>query len=71
MEATARRAPPSRARRELKLPITYKHKESNFRTLKRIAQRLERPIGDLLDEALEARFPEWREQISQLPPEDF
>ena len=56
---------------EIKIPITYKHRESNFRVLKRIAQRLEIPIGDLLDEALEARFPEWKARIAALPPEEF
>ena len=29
---------------ELKIPITYKHRESNFRILKKISQRLEIPI---------------------------
>jgi hypothetical protein len=55
----------------VKLPITYKHREKNFRTLKKISQRLERPIGDLLDEALEARFPQWKAEIAKLPPEEF
>jgi len=55
----------------MKIPITYKHRESNFKILKRIAQRLEIPIGDLLDEALETRFPEWRARIAKLPPEEY
>ena len=57
--------------REMKVPITYKHRESNFRVLKKISQRLDTPIGDLLDEALETRFPEWKARIALLPPEDF
>ena len=56
---------------ELKIPITYKHRESNFRILKKISQRLEIPIGELLDEALEARFPLWRDCISKLPPDEI
>ena len=56
---------------ELKIPITYKHRESNFRILKKISQRLEIPIGDLLDEALETRFPTWKARIAKLPPDDF
>ena len=61
----------ARGAREMKIPITYKHRESNFKILKRIAQRLEIPIGDLLDEALETRFPEWRARIAKLPPEEY
>jgi hypothetical protein len=56
---------------ELKIPITYKHRESNFRILKKISQRLEIPIGDLLDEALETIFPTWKAKIAKLPPDDF
>lgn len=56
---------------ERKIPITYKHRESNFKTLKKISHRLDIPIGDLLDEALESRFPEWKARIAMLPPEEF
>ena len=71
VETPPRRGPARARTREMKVPITYKHRESNFRVLKKIAQRLEIPIGDLLDEALEARFPEWRARIAQMPPEEF
>ena len=71
LEPSVRRGRARAGRREMKVPITYKHRESNFRVLKKISQRLDTPIGDLLDEALEARFPEWRAKIAQLPPEEF
>jgi hypothetical protein len=56
---------------EMKIPITYKHRESNFRILKKISQRLEIPIGDLLDEAIETRLPEWKARIAELPPDSL
>jgi hypothetical protein len=45
---------------------SYKHKEINHERLRRLAYRLDRNMGDMLDEALERMFPEW---ISQVPPE--
>jgi hypothetical protein len=51
--------------------ITYKHNPRNFLLLKKLSHRLEIPIGDLLDEALEARFPEWRVKAAALPPDEF
>ena len=43
-----------------KTTISYRHKLDNKRKLTWLAERLGRPVGDLLDEALEAKFPEWR-----------
>lgn len=45
---------------------SYKHKEVNHEKLRLLAHRLERPMGEMLDEALERMFPEW---VAQLPAE--
>jgi len=44
---------------------SYKHKEINHLRLKRLSQNLDRNMGDMLDEALEAKFAEW---LSRVPP---
>lgn len=64
----AERAREGKGRKE---NITYKHNPRNFQILKKLSQRLEIPIGDLLDEALESRFPEWRAKAAALPPDEF
>jgi hypothetical protein len=45
---------------------SYKHKESNHEKLRLLAHRLDRPMGEMLDEALERMFPEW---VAELPAE--
>jgi predicted DNA-binding protein len=47
-----------------KTTISYRHKLDNKKKLTWLAERLRRPVGELLDEALEARFPEWRAQAA-------
>jgi hypothetical protein len=47
-----------------KTTISYRHKLDNKRKITWLAERLGRPVGDLLDEALEAKFPEWRAQAA-------
>ncbi len=47
-----------------KTTISYRHKLDNKRKLTWLAERLGRTVGDLLDEALEAKFPEWRGQAA-------
>lgn len=61
----------ARQPKERKVPITYKHRERNFTVLKKLSHRLDIPIGDLLDEALESKFPEWKAKAAQLPPDEF
>lgn len=46
---------------------SYKHKEINHLRLKRLSQDLDRNMGDMLDEALEAKFAEW---LAQVPPRE-
>jgi hypothetical protein len=46
---------------------SYKHKEINHMRLKRLSQDLDRNMGDMLDEALEAKFSEW---LAQVPPRE-
>lgn len=46
---------------------SYKHKEINHMRLKRLSQDLDRNMGDMLDEALEAKFAEW---LAQVPPRE-
>jgi hypothetical protein len=62
---------PAKVPKERKVPITYKHRERNFTVLKKLSQRLEISIGDLLDEALESKFPEWKAKAAELPPDEF
>jgi hypothetical protein len=57
--------------KERKVPITYKHRERNFTILKKLAHRLDVSIGDLLDEALESKFSEWKAKAAELPPDEF
>jgi hypothetical protein len=64
-------AEPKREAKGRKENITYKHNPRNFVLLKKFSHRLEIPIGDLLDEALESRFSEWRAKAAALPPEEF
>ncbi len=49
-----------------KIAMTYKHREQNYKRLKYYSQKLEVSMGDLIDEALESKFPEWK---PKLPPE--
>jgi hypothetical protein len=49
-----------------KIAMTYKHKEQNYDRLKFLSQRLKITMGQLIDEALEAKFAEWR---SRVPPD--
>jgi hypothetical protein len=49
-----------------KIAQTYKHKEANYRVLKFLSVKLGRYMGDLIDEAIEAKFPEWKTKI---PPD--
>jgi hypothetical protein len=68
-EAPERPAAPAREGRGLKERrgvASYKHKEINHERLRRLAYRLDRNMGDMLDEALERMFPEW---IAAVPPE--
>ena len=46
---------------------SYKHKEINHLRLKKLSQSLERNMGDMLDEALEAKFADW---LAQVPPRE-
>lgn len=46
---------------------SYKHKEINHEKLRRLAHRLDRQMGDMLDEALERLFPEWVAQVPRDP----
>jgi hypothetical protein len=55
-----------RGQKERRGVASYKHKEINHERLRRLAYRLDRNMGDMLDEALERMFPEW---IAQVPPE--
>ncbi len=45
--------------------MTYKHRETHYKRLKRISQALEIPMGELLDEALEAKFADWEAELRQ------
>ena len=47
----------------------YKHKAANHRRLKKLSQALEIPMGELLDQALEAKFAEWEALRDSLPAE--
>ena len=49
-----------------KIAMTYKHRETHYDRLKWLSQRLKTTMGDLIDEALEAKFAEWRARV---PPE--
>jgi hypothetical protein len=55
--------PPERAE-ATKTTISYRHRLENKKKLTWLAERLRRPVGELLDEALEAKFPEWRAQAA-------
>ena len=55
-----------RVQKERRGVASYKHKEVNHERLRRLAYRLDRNMGDMLDEALERMFAEW---IAQVPPE--
>jgi len=44
--------------------MTYKHREVNYKRLKKISQALEVSMGELLDEALDAKFLEWETEIA-------
>src|SRR5689334_16798859 len=54
---------PRRQPKPVKIPMTYKHREVNYKRLKRISQVLEVSMGDLIDEALDAKFPDWEAEI--------
>jgi hypothetical protein len=56
----------SSATKPRKIAMTYKHSEQNYKRLKHYSQRLEISMGELIDEALESKFAEWK---AQLPPE--
>jgi hypothetical protein len=56
--SVARRQP-----KPLKIPMTYKHRESSYKRLKKISQVLDVPMGDLIDEALDAKFADWEAEI--------
>ena len=58
--ALARRRPAKPS----KIAMTYKHQETHYRRLKRISQALEIPMGELIDEALEAKFPLWEAEVA-------
>jgi hypothetical protein len=58
---------PSAPSTETRSVNSYKHKEINHLRLKRLSQKLDRNMGDMLDEALEARFAEW---LAAVPPEE-
>lgn len=45
---------------------SYKHKSANYLKLRRLAQRLDVNIGDLLDEAIEAKMPEFDERAGKV-----
>jgi hypothetical protein len=45
---------------------SYKHKDDNYILLRRLAQLLDVTIGDLLDEALEAKLPEFKTRAGKL-----
>lgn len=63
--ATPARSPAPSA--EVRSVNSYKHKEINHLRLKRLSQKLDRNMGDMLDEALEARFADW---LAAVPPEE-
>lgn len=50
---------------EVRSVNSYKHKEINHLRLKRLSQKLDRNMGDMLDEALEARFADWLAAVPQ------
>lgn len=59
--------PASVSRRQpkpVKVPMTYKHRETHYKRLKKISQALEVPMGDLIDEALEAKFAAWEAELA-------
>ena len=62
----ARTSREGRGEKERRGVASYKHKEINHERLRRLAYRLDRNMGDMLDEALERMLPEW---IAQVPPE--
>lgn len=45
---------------------SYKHSDANYILLRRLAQLLDVTIGDLLDEALEAKLPEFKTRAGKL-----
>ena len=45
---------------------SYKHTTANFMRLRRLAQKLDVPIGKLLDEAIEAKFAEFEERAGKI-----
>jgi hypothetical protein len=55
-----------RAEKPRKIAMTYKHKEVNYEKLKWLSQKLKITMGDLIDEALEVKFAEWRRRV---PPD--
>lgn len=65
-ESPAAESPMARRRpaKPPKIAMTYKHQESHYRRLKRISQALEIPMGELIDEALEAKFSQWEAEAA-------
>ncbi len=61
-----RRSQPKASLQDRRNTASYKHKEANHEKLRLLAHRLDRPMGEMLDEALERMFPEW---VAQLPAE--
>ena len=58
--------PASVSRRQpkpVKVPMTYKHRETHYKRLKKISQALDVPMGELIDEALEAKFDAWEAEL--------
>ena len=45
---------------------SYKHITANFMRLRRLAQKLDVPVGRLLDEAIEAKLPEFEERAGKV-----
>lgn len=66
IESVGGRAAPRQVIQERRSTASYKHKEANHEKLRLLAHRLDRPMGELLDEALERMFPDW---VAQLPAE--
>jgi hypothetical protein len=64
-EAKAAAAPGSRLKQG-NGTHSYKHKSANYLRLRRLAQRLDVNIGDLLDEAIEAKMPEFDERAGKV-----
>ena len=45
---------------------SYKHKTVNFMRLRRLAQKMDCNVGDLLDECIEAKLPELEERAGKV-----